>query len=151
VIRAAQTPIPVAAEAALSAGEPADAATVAAVTAVARELEACTNAGDLARSLALFTDDLVRRIAPPPGTTAADVRAYLARPATPLPAEQRVPPATLRDVRVLPDGRVGVVATGPPPGVTAFIVFARVGDRWLADEFIVIEGAGTPTAATPAP
>jgi hypothetical protein len=69
----------------------------------------------------------------------------------PLPAEQRVPPATIRDVRVLADGRVGLVATGPPPGVSAFLVFARVGERWLVDEFIVIAEAGTPAVATPAP
>ncbi|MDP9359303.1 MAG: hypothetical protein M3R02_29260 [Chloroflexota bacterium] len=55
-----ELPASVAGEDLLPAGTPANAATIAGITATARELIACNNAGDLARVFALYTDDLVR-------------------------------------------------------------------------------------------
>ena len=152
-LRATPTPQAVAAEAELPAGEPADAATLAAIVATVREVEACFNAGEFARGLALFTDDLVRQFGPGEGT-AAEVRAFLEAPPLAAPAEGRPEPATVREARVLPDGRVGAVLvelTAEGPEDAFFVVFERVGERWLADDFVEIEEAGTPAAGTPEP
>ncbi|CAA9554196.1 MAG: hypothetical protein AVDCRST_MAG19-1079 [uncultured Thermomicrobiales bacterium] len=121
------------------AGEPADAATVAGITATARELVARANAGDFARLLALYTDALAAGFGPPPDQAEAEVRAALAQPPVPVPPEARQTLQGVSDVRVLPDGRVaaslavGDPTTPAPPDT--FLVFARVGDRWLVAEF----------------
>ena len=137
-------------------GEPADAATVAAVTAVLREQYACLNAGETLRFYALVTDAFLRRetfAAGPPDPNA------LGRPPEPLPLENQTVVFGIRDVRVLPDGRVGVfedvgtvgTAAVPPTETTNFNVLVKVGDRWLLDEFVAsVSGAGTPEAGTPA-
>ena len=55
------TPAGSASPVALPQGQPADQATVAAVSEVERQLVACLNAGDYARAYALYTDDYLRR------------------------------------------------------------------------------------------
>ncbi len=137
------------------AGEPADAETIAGVTATVRELVACTNARDTLRRLALYTDTHLRPtfVRTPPG--------FADRVATqPVPAQpaEWVAIVAIEDVRLLPDGRAvarvvaatagghthGPAPTGgsPPAGVAAgsartetnVFVLARAGDRWLVDE-----------------
>ena len=67
----AATPAPVETpDASGSGGEPVDEATRAAITATARELVACSNAGDILRRLALYSDDRLR-FAYPDGPTRA--------------------------------------------------------------------------------
>lgn len=123
----------------LPPGEPADQETLAQITAAARELAGCLNAGDDARLAALLTDAALAA-----GVDRDDF--------TPLFAADIAEPGgsavsweiawvRLREVRILPDGRVSAVVTWgvtddpelkplPEPNLH---VYARVGDRWLLD------------------
>ena len=136
-------------------GEPADAETAAAATAVVREVLACFNAGDFGRALALFSDDLVRSFGPSPEETPEDVRAFLAPAPEPLPAGSRIRLLAVTDVAVMADGRVGAFVvtddpTVPPEGPeTALVLVVEEDGRWLVDavvEFVVVEegDGGTP-------
>ena len=130
-------------------GEPADQATVDAVTATYRELVACLNAGDYLRAYALYTDDYLRRNLNQEGIERLQ--------ATPVPIAEstRIGFGGLRDVVMLPDGRVGALATVTSPAaggaVTTYTVFAQVGERWLIDEETAVDApdTGTPAAFTP--
>lgn len=134
-------------------GEPADAATIAAVTDTAREVLACLNARDQRRAAALFTDGYFDRLFARSGRLPADALAgFAVEPiAAPEPAWTRF--VDIRDVRVLPDERVAAVIVtddpvSPPLGPqAALLVFAEAGDRWLVDEPIVtLPPLGTPVA-----
>jgi hypothetical protein len=142
----------------LPAGEQADPATVAAVTATLREALACLNAGDQVRFLALFSDDILRYLSALNPIPPEELAALFAATPVPQPPGQRLGTLGVHDARVLPDGRVAALAddydpTEPPFGMgTDYIVFARQGDRWLIDsliENVVIVGEGAP-GATPA-
>jgi hypothetical protein len=143
-------PPDVATEADLPDGPPADPATAAAVAAVAREYVACVNLWDRTRLLALATDDYVRRYFALQEPYTPEQFAALA---TPLPSGPEWSETLLevRDVRVLPDGRVSaiVVLEIPHPGLvsvtTTFFIFERNGDRWLIDDAIGVARGGTPT------
>lgn len=127
------TPMP------LPAGEPLDEATLAAVTATAREVIACNNAGERLRVLALFSDDFLRQSFGPLGVFPADLYQRLETPA-PAPIEQQVALVEIRDARLLPDGRIGLVVVVDDPTVTSgprqsasFLYLVWQGDRWLID------------------
>ncbi len=137
-------------------GEPADAETVAGVSATVREVFACFNAGDFGRATALFSENLVRQFGPSPEESPEDVRAFL-EAAEPAPEEARIQLLAVTDVAVMEDGRVGafvvsVDPTVPPEGAeAALVVFVEAGDRWVVDEvveFVPAEEGGeeTPTA-----
>lgn len=141
----------------LPPAEPADLATVAAVTGVMREALACRNAGDLLRYTALLSDDLLLAIAaerPLP-----DVQRLPAVP-QPLPPEQRLGYAAVLDARVLADGRVALLVetddpTEPPFGRgTDLLIFVDEGDGWLIDgllEHVTVSADAAPaTSGTPA-
>jgi len=147
VITSAGTPEPwpqVRDEGNLPAGEPVDAAVVAAVTAVERELLACLRAGDTPRALALLTEESAAR-----WVAAGSVGELVLS----LPVNATVGLKAVRDARLLPDGRVGAVVEWDLPLAAGFEdqvlfhVFERVGDRWLLDEEIAIVIPGTPTAS----
>jgi glutamine cyclotransferase len=126
--------------AALDAGEPADAATAAAVVDVAREWVACTNAGEQARALALLTGAYAVQRGPVRATP-NQARAALAAPPRPLPQDARLAIEPARTATLLPDGRVGTffAVTGyarPDQAQTVLVMFAREGDRWLIDDMI---------------
>lgn len=111
--------------------EPADEAAVAGVTATAREVIACVNAGDLLRLYSLFTDEFLSQ-------GGFDL-AGLDEPAQPLSSDERAALLGVFFVRAFPDGRVGaIVATddpsAPSPVEPIFYLFVRVGDRWLIDD-----------------
>jgi hypothetical protein len=137
----------------LPAGEPADPATVEAITATLREALACLNANDTLRFLALFSDDVVRiffALDPLP----PEALPFLAASPVASPPEQRLGYRSVHDVRVLPDGRVAGLGenydpTEPPFGMgTDFAIFVKVGDRWLIDsliENVAIVGVPSPT------
>jgi hypothetical protein len=71
---------------------------------------------------------------------------------TPLPSDPawRAELLAVRDVRVLPDGRVGavLVVRHSRPATTSvtitLFIFARSGDRWLLDDAIGVGPAGPP-------
>ncbi len=147
----AATPAAVAppgATAPVETGEPADAATVAGVTAAARELVACSNAGDPLRRLALFSDANVRA-AFPDGPTEAFERMAAQTP-QPAPAGEQVALLDVADVKRLPGGRVSALVRidnplqhthGPVASPraaaqqeAATLVFVQSGDRWLIDD-----------------
>lgn len=124
----------------LPQGELADPATVAAVTAAAREFAGCLNAGDIPRWLALMTDRLLPKVVGSFG-----MAALLEATGTPIPGEipePKIVTVRIADARVLPDGRVGAVvawtvrqAPGEQPLPEAnFHIFQRVGTHWLLDE-----------------
>lgn len=132
------------------AGAPADPETVAAVTATLRELSACENARDLLRAMALVSDDQLRLRSSAPGGIDA-FAAALATPPAPRPFAERSAMATVRDVRVLDDGRVGAIVEGgtvarPNAGVPRWSAFVRVGGRLLLDESRDLAPAATPPA-----
>lgn len=132
-------------------GAAADAATVAGVTATAEELFACYNANDLARVVALFTDDYLRRSFAAEGVTAEALRLFAATPEARPAAEREA--ISVRDVRLLPDGRVGALLVGrnpagDPPDFADFTVFVERDGRYLIDDVVLLSPEAV---ATPAP
>ncbi|HEU5431117.1 MAG TPA: hypothetical protein VFU81_05610, partial [Thermomicrobiales bacterium] len=110
------------------------------------QLVACSNAGDILRRLALYTDARVRDAYPNGPTSALEAMA-----ATPIPVSEleRVAVLDIRDVRRLADGRVSatVVLDNPAlhthglatPGVNsqqdvAHLTFIEQDGRWLIDD-----------------
>jgi hypothetical protein len=141
----AMAPTPSLSEVETHAGAPADPATIAAVTTTYQQLVACLNAGDYLRLYALYTDAYVIRIVQHGQLTQAQLQA------TPDP---RRPPMTalvgLRDVRMLPDGRVAAqIETADPRAGRVVIdaILVRTGDRYQIDQERAVLGLA---AATPA-
>ncbi|MCC6314113.1 MAG: hypothetical protein IT337_08855 [Thermomicrobiales bacterium] len=127
-------------------GEPADPATVAAVTETVHEFFACFNAGDFGRIAALYTDEGFHRNFSGPGAdvTAEDL-ADLLRP-RPTPPEQWRILEGIDDVRMLPDGRATTIVDAA--GQRSLLVLAPGGDRYLIDGAYPLPAAPAP-AATP--
>ena len=126
-------------------GDPADAQTVAEISATWRQFVACINAGDQARMFALFSDDMVRRqlvVDIAFGVTEDALFAFLAATPVPLP-DPSVPVVPFDDARVLPDGRVAVVGPGEL-GRGDVRIFVKEGDRWLIDDWFDLASSGTP-------
>lgn len=130
-------------------GEPADAATTAAVTATVQEVFACANAGDFLRIFAFYTDDYLRVFLA--GTPLSEeVLALLTATPMPLPEAELRTIIRIDAVEILPDGRVGAIVvldepSDPRTEEPDYIFLERIGDRWLVDE--VVEDGGMP--ATP--
>ena len=147
VMRATLDRKPVATPMPPTGGIPADAETVALVTATARELVACANAGDLVRIFALFSDRYLYAMyggLPGPDVTSTEISAKLHEFATPVPPQGGSPLilVALEDVRVLPDGRVLATLVYQHDRVLAS--FVKVDDRYLADWAYVLPDDGTP-------
>ncbi|HEY7034760.1 MAG TPA: hypothetical protein VH482_25700 [Thermomicrobiales bacterium] len=132
-------------------GTPADAETVAGVTATIRQLVACVNAGDFLRFLALFSDDALRHYSASLGLPLDPNDELL----TPDPSiNDQIALGPIADVVVLPDGRVSALAHLPSQSggtdagsedVDLQLIFVHQGDRWLIDELfpVVPQQAGT--------
>lgn len=130
-------------------GDPADPATVAAVTATIHGLVACENAGDQLRRFAFYTDNVLwyfetQQPLPPEQKIAM----FGATPVA-LPPEQ-VAAVRVGEVRVLSDGAVVAVVERRMTVGTATIVYVLVqdGDRYLIDHAMDehFEPSGTPPA-----
>ena len=140
----------------MPAGEPADEATVAAVTATLHEALACLNANDSLRFLALFTDEMIHVFVALDPLPPEAVPMLAASPVA-SPPEQRLGYLAVHDVVVLPDGRVASLGdtydpTQEPFGMgTDFAIFAKVGDQWLIDTLIenVVIVEAIPVSGTP--
>jgi copper transport protein len=145
-------------------GTPADDATMAEITAVAREMVACSNAGDILRRLALYSDERIHFAYPDGPTKALEA---IAKQPLPLSQFERVALVSVDDVRTLGDGRViaRVVVDNPTnhshdPNVTvqpstkeaARLIFVKEDGSWRVDETRRedLPSNGTP-AATPVP
>lgn len=154
-----------------SGGVLADQQTTDAITATVRQMVACSNAGDILRRLAIYSDNRIH-FAYPDGPTPA-LRAIAANP-LPLSQAERVGLVSIDDVTRLDDGRVmaRVIVDNPanhthdPKATTAPIqqeaarlIFVQEGGTWRVDETRREEmkpGASpvvpaTPVAATPIP
>lgn len=132
----------------VSGSEPASADTVAGITETARELVACSNAGDTMRRLALYSDRRIR-MSYPDGPTPALER--MSQATMPVLDYERVALLNLDQVMELPDGRASAQVTidNPllhthglaTPGVNpqedvARLVFVQQDGRWLIDGFL---------------
>lgn len=141
-------------------GVPADAETVAAVTAVVEEALACQNAGAYLAIFTLQTDEFIRlqySSLREPIENLGGVEAVLAPYATPIgdvPRDLWGGYFAVRDVQVLPDERIlAIVDYAVPQGDGSFgsradyLVFRLVDGRYLIDgtaidiDDVVIEGA----------
>lgn len=139
------------------AGSPADPAVAGQLEALARQLVACDNAGDLPRRLALFTDRLARQFGPPAGVTEEQARAALALP-VPVAVDQAASFVALHDPRTLPDGRVAALLevddpTASPIRQQVLAIFRQPegGDGWLIDDLVPVLVPATPVGlAAPA-
>ncbi len=127
-------------------GESVDEATHAAIAATARELVACSNAGDILRRLALYSDDRLRFAYPDGPTRALEM---IAESPLPLAEAERVALVSVEDVRQLADGRVSARVTvdnpashshDPQTAATASqqeaarLIFIKEAGRWRVDE-----------------
>jgi hypothetical protein len=142
----------VASESEFPTGEPADAATAAAAEAAVREFTACLNARDVFRLFSLLSDDLARVLASDGGAPPAEAEMATAAAVQPTPVSEsdRQLILAIRDARVFPDGRVGVVLVGdwlndeqdPNPSL---VVLVQTAEGWLIDAVITVD----PEAAGP--
>ena len=125
---------------------------VRAIVATAEELRVCTNAYDVARAYALYTDDYWRRKV----RGEMDIVVFRKEYTDPNRQDLQYRPWRILEARQLADERVGAMFAVPNPvdGIEDEIlfVFAQVNDRWLIDDVVVSIGiylspeAGTPTA-----
>jgi ketosteroid isomerase-like protein len=140
-------------EVSLPAGEPADSAAVTAITATIVEAYACFNAGDYLAAFAHYSDDALQRFTEQ-GPFTEDIAAFFLATPEPFPEDFRSSVLTVRDVRMLADGRIGALVdtndpTSPPEGTDVdFVVFVEQEGRYLIDEEIT-DLEGSPAAGTP--
>jgi hypothetical protein len=152
----AATPEPARTPVGTEGSEPADPETVAAVSATARQVLACLNAGDSRRAAALFTDGYFDRLFGQFGRLPhEEFRRFAATP-VPAPAASWTHLLEIREVVLLVDGRVSATIVtddpaAPPVGPqTAVLIFAEQDGRWLVDEPIRTLAPTATPAATPA-
>jgi hypothetical protein len=122
----------------LPAGNDADPATTAAITAVLREMAACLTAGDMLRFYALHSDDWLRE-----SLGAVDGMAILTTSIPPLDDGHHARYLGPWHVQLLPDGRVlaaVLLVVGddprPDPKRTRVLIFTQRDGHWLVDETI---------------
>jgi uncharacterized membrane protein len=119
----------------IRAATPASPEILGTVTLVAREVTAAFNAGMPMRAFSYFSDDFFRRH----GKLEAQEIEALRAPGRPLPPYEQETIVTVRDVRVLQDGRVSAILVSrfPALGETRRIfVFLRANHRWQLDAVI---------------
>jgi hypothetical protein len=132
----------------IRAGTPASAQTVAAITLVVREVIAAFNAGLPLRAFAHFSDDHFRR----QGPLAEEEAEALRQPVLAVPPEEQETVIGVREVRLLPDGRVSAILISHFPAtgeLRKVLIFVRSGDRWQVDA--VIEGPVPASMPQPSP
>ena len=155
------TPVPAAPETfVITAGTPADQATIDAITTTLIEAAACINAGEFRRLGGLYTDAGFAE-----DTAGIDQEGvdFFAATHEPGPVEDRYAIFAVALVQVLADGRVAAVVqfqTGGAGGAD-LMLFAEEGGRYLIDawvdgpfdiapDFAAFAEEATPAAATPA-
>jgi hypothetical protein len=108
--------------------------TVAEITAVVRGSIACTNAGDLLRALAYFTDGYVAYMfTKPDGVDYEGFLQYLATPPAALQESQRVAIIDISEVRQHKIGLVSaIITTGDPDDpFVDLLYFVNIDGKWL--------------------
>jgi hypothetical protein len=124
--------------------------TVAAITEVVRGSIACSNAGDILRALAYFSDDYVEQMfSGPNGVDYTGFLEYVATPPAAVPEDQRLAIVEISNVELLKDGSVGAtVITGDPSNpFVDYLIFVNEKGQWLIAAAI----PSTVVYATPAP
>jgi hypothetical protein len=127
-----------------------DGDTVAEITAVVRSSIACTNAGDILRALAYFTDGYVEQMFyRPEGVDYEGFLQYLATPVAVLDEGQRVAIVDISEVRQHENGVVSaIVTTGDPDDpFVDMLLFVNVDGMWLIASSTPVEVV----YATPSP
>ena len=137
-------------------GEPADNPTVEAITALMLEVVACLNTGNVLTLFAFTSDAFLERVQATTPFTEEDAAYFEATPAA-RPAELYVTLVAVREVTVLPDGRVGALVDAISPDESAevqtdYFLFVEEDGHWLIDEIVEdLEGRYPPEPiATPA-
>lgn len=132
----------------LPVGQPASVTDIADVTAVEREIIACGNAADLPRAYALVTEDSAKQM----------VMAGAVGLLGSVDFSSPIMLLDVRDVRVLPDGRLGAIVVWQLPILdtteieTLIHAYEHVDGQWRIDEEITVgDVLVIPVAATPVP
>lgn len=117
---------------------------VAGVAATMAEFVACSNAGESARVLALFSDDLFLAFF---GGLSAEDLGTMRTPTAAVPPEDPIAEVAVEDVRLLPGDRVSAIVR--LDGVPSRVVLVRAGDRghYLIDAIDDLPGEATPVPA----
>jgi hypothetical protein len=130
-------------------GQPADDETIKAITAVVRGSIACTNAGDILRSLAYFTDEFVAQMfIGPNGVDYEGFLQYLSTPPAALLEDQQLAIVAISDVQELVDGTVSarVVTGNSDDHFEDILIFVEHDGEWLiAASIPITSGEATPT------
>jgi hypothetical protein len=133
----------------IPSGQPADEETIEAITAVVRGSIACTNAGDILRALAYFTDEYVAQMfIGPEGVDYEGFLQYLSTPPAALPGDQRLAIVEISEVQELEDETVSarVVTGNPDDPFEDILIFVEQDGEWLIAASIPIKsGEATPT------
>jgi hypothetical protein len=133
----------------IPSGQPTDEETIEAITAVVRGSIACTNAGDILRSLAYFTDEYVAQMfIDPDGVDYEGFLQYLSTPPAALLEDQQLAIVAVSDVQDLEDGTVSArVATGNSDDTFEdILIFVEQDGKWLIKASIPIDQIeATPT------
>jgi hypothetical protein len=133
----AEFPEPFVAE--VPVGQPADEAIREDVIATVLESEACFNANDSSRALALFSDAFLQGYVERNALTGEDIGMLLTLASEPVPVEVQTTILAVTDVTALADGRTGAFVVtasewrGPD---TRYMIFVQQGEHWLLDEVI---------------
>lgn len=143
----------------VTAGAPADAATVEGVTATMVQIFACLNAGDYLRLAGVYTDAGFLEDNGSNGLT-QEVIDFIKLPPTPVAEADRDVLYGVYAVQVLADGRVAAIMQRgiEGRGGVNLMLFKQVNDRWLVDlwldePFVILPDFSfqPETEATPAP
>lgn len=115
-------------------GEPADQATIDAITQTMLQVSACNATGEPRRSGGLYTD--AGFVEDTLGIDEEGI-AYFASTPTP-PDKEGMVIFDITGVQVLPDGRVGAIVLFGPGGIygASYMIFAREGGRYLMDHWV---------------
>lgn len=121
-------------------GVPADDESVDAVNAFAYDLYACYNANSFRQVYALYTDDYLAREFPAEGISPEALELF-ATPIPPQAADARIS-ITVRDVKMLDDGRIGFfIVSRDPLGdgseVAVYYILVEQDGRYLVDDQIL--------------
>ncbi|MFT4040750.1 MAG: hypothetical protein QM692_21395 [Thermomicrobiales bacterium] len=118
----------------ITAGAPADAATVEGVTATMVQIFACLNAGDYLRLAGAYTDEGFLEDNGSNGLT-QEVIDFIKQPPTPVAEADRDVLYGVYAVQVLADGRVAAIMQRgiEGRGGVNLMLFRQVNDRWLVD------------------
>lgn len=129
----------------------ADEATTRAILAVIRESIACSNAGDLLRNFALFTDDYIRRrVIAVSGPFDQAIYDAVATP-RPVPPDRYIRIVGAGPVLLLPGGRAAVeIVASDVRTRRSLILLLQTPAGWRIDELVPLEDSPAPAATPPA-